>query len=140
MSDIGPMGPLALVEWLPWMVDGVIAFTVLEGLCLTLHHRQTGTGVPPRDFLANMVSGLCLMAGLRVALEHGAHRCEQFGKLLGFQLRGYTGRVGQVGEQHRHIAALRRGHVAAAQRRIRLHRRHRPSPLTSCEGRGGPLT
>lgn len=55
------------------MVDGVIAFTVLEGVCLALHHRWSGAGIAPRDFLANMVSGLCLMAGLRVALVHGTH-------------------------------------------------------------------
>ena len=53
------------------MVDGVIAFTLLEGAWLAWHHRRTGSGVAPRDFLANMVSGLCLMAGLRVALAHG---------------------------------------------------------------------
>lgn len=67
------MGPTTLVEWLPSMVDGVIAFTFLEGALLALHHRRTGAGVAPRDFVANMVSGLCLMAGLRVALVHGAH-------------------------------------------------------------------
>ena len=55
------------------MVDGVIAFTFLEGAWLTWYHRRTGSGVAPRDFLANMVSGLCLMAGLRTALAHGPH-------------------------------------------------------------------
>ncbi|RYF35308.1 MAG: hypothetical protein EOO26_01275 [Comamonadaceae bacterium] len=56
-----------------WFADGriidvLIAFTLLEGLALLVHHRMTGLGVRPRDFLANLVSGLCLMCALRAAL------------------------------------------------------------------------
>ena len=58
-------------SWLTWMVDGVIAFTLVEGLLLYLYNRQTGKGIAPRDFAANMASGLCLMAALRTTLEGG---------------------------------------------------------------------
>ena len=47
------------------LVDAVIAFTLLECAALVVCHRFTGKGVPVRDFLANMVSGLCLMLALR---------------------------------------------------------------------------
>ena len=57
---------------LTWMVDGVIAFTLTEGLLLYLYNRQTGKGIAPRDFAANMASGLSLMVALRSALEGGA--------------------------------------------------------------------
>lgn len=50
------------------IVDGVIVFTLLEGLALVLYHRSTGRGVALRDFLANMASGLCLMLALRFAV------------------------------------------------------------------------
>ena len=53
------------------LVDLVIVFTLIEGAVLLLVHRATGRGVAPRDFLLNMVSGLCLMLALR-ALVHGA--------------------------------------------------------------------
>jgi hypothetical protein len=40
---------------------------------LVVYHRSTGKGVAPRDFLANMVSGLCLMLALRgLAVDAGA--------------------------------------------------------------------
>lgn len=47
------------------IVDLVIAVTLLECAALALYHRATGRGVAPRDFLMNMVSGLCLMLALR---------------------------------------------------------------------------
>jgi hypothetical protein len=47
------------------LIDLVLAFTLLEGAALLLYHRVTGKGVAPRDFLVNMVSGLCLMLALR---------------------------------------------------------------------------
>ena len=53
------------------LVDLVIVFTLIEGLVLLLVHRATGKGVAPREFLLNMVSGLCLMLALR-ALVHDA--------------------------------------------------------------------
>lgn len=60
-----------MISWLTWMVDGVIAFTLAEGLVLYLYNRRTGNGIAPRDFAANMASGLCLMAALRTALQGG---------------------------------------------------------------------
>ena len=53
------------------LIDGVIAFTLLEGAALFAWHRASGRGVAPREFLMNMVSGLCLMLALR-AFAHGA--------------------------------------------------------------------
>ncbi len=50
------------------IVDALIVLTVLEGLALVAHHRLTGRGVRPRDFLANLTAGLCLMAALRGAM------------------------------------------------------------------------
>jgi hypothetical protein len=43
----------------------VIAFTLVECAALLLWHRATQRGVAPREFLVNMVSGLCLMLALR---------------------------------------------------------------------------
>jgi hypothetical protein len=55
------------------LVDAVIVFTLIECLVLVVYHRGTGKGVAPRDFLANMVSGLCLMLALRgLATDAGA--------------------------------------------------------------------
>jgi hypothetical protein len=53
------------------LVDLVIAFTLVECIALVLYHRASGKGVAPRDFLANMVSGVCLMLALR-SLVHDA--------------------------------------------------------------------
>lgn len=55
----------------PLLIDGVIAVTLIEAVVLLLIHRRTGQGVAPRDFLANLVSGLCLMLALR-SLVHDA--------------------------------------------------------------------
>ncbi len=51
------------------LVDLVIAFTLIEGAALLLIHRTTGRGVVPREFLLNMVSGLCLMLALRALVR-----------------------------------------------------------------------
>ena len=51
------------------LIDLVIAFTVIEGAALLLYHRATGRGVVPREFLLNMLSGLCLMLALRALLR-----------------------------------------------------------------------
>ena len=51
------------------LVDLVIVFTLIEGAVLLLVHRATGRGVAPRDFLLNMVSGLCLMLALRALVR-----------------------------------------------------------------------
>ncbi len=47
------------------LIDAVIVFTLIECLLLLAYHRSTGKGVAPRDFLANMAAGLCLMLALR---------------------------------------------------------------------------
>lgn len=47
------------------LIDAVIVFALLEGAALALFHRVSGTGVAPRDFALNMLSGLCLMFALR---------------------------------------------------------------------------
>ncbi len=51
------------------LVDAVIGLTLLEGLGLLAWHRTTGRGVAPRDFLLNLLAGLCLMAALRCAVR-----------------------------------------------------------------------
>lgn len=53
------------------LVDLVIGFAVLEGAALTVFHRLTGRGVAPREFAANLLSGLCLMGALRNVLVGG---------------------------------------------------------------------
>jgi hypothetical protein len=55
------------------VIELVIAFTLIECIVLALYHRATGKGVAPRDFVANVVSGLCLMLALHcVARDAGA--------------------------------------------------------------------
>jgi hypothetical protein len=54
------------------LVDAVIVFTLCEGLLLSWWFHRTGRGVAPSQFLANLVSGLCLMLALRSVLAHGA--------------------------------------------------------------------
>jgi len=51
------------------LVDLVILFTLLECVVLVAYRRHTGKGVAGRDFIANMVSGLCLMLALRCAVQ-----------------------------------------------------------------------
>ncbi|CAN5918472.1 hypothetical protein BH11PSE8_BH11PSE8_29450 [soil metagenome] len=51
------------------VVDLVIVFTFAEAVLLALYHRRTGKGVPVLEFGANMLSGLCLMLALRLALS-----------------------------------------------------------------------
>ena len=47
------------------LIDAVIAVTLVECAALALWHRVSGTGVAPRDFALNLLSGLCLMFALR---------------------------------------------------------------------------
>jgi hypothetical protein len=54
------------------LVDLVIVLSLLETVFLLVHHRLTGRGIAPSQFLANMVSGLCLMLALRAALTQSA--------------------------------------------------------------------
>ena len=63
---------------LPWLeqwvlggslVDTIIAITLLEAAGLLFYHHQTKRGMKPRDYLLNMISGLCLMLALRCILS-----------------------------------------------------------------------
>ena len=51
-------------------IDVVIALAVLEGMVLVAYHRICGRGIAPRDFVLNLLSGLCLMLALRFALAN----------------------------------------------------------------------
>lgn len=63
------MPDAALLPFAPhWLVDGVVLFTLAEAVWLTWLYHRHGRGVPPREFLANMASGLSLMLALRAAL------------------------------------------------------------------------
>jgi hypothetical protein len=53
------------------IVDIALALTALEAVCVVAYHRATGRGVPAADFLGNLLSGVCLMVALRVALGGG---------------------------------------------------------------------
>ncbi len=61
-------------DWLAGghFVDALIAFTLIEAALLLVYRRRTGKGVAAGDFLANLVSGLCLMLALRAALAGAA--------------------------------------------------------------------
>lgn len=50
------------------IVDLVLALTLCEAAALLAWHRRSGRGVPPREFLANLLSGACLLLALRVGL------------------------------------------------------------------------
>jgi len=50
------------------IVDLVLALVVLEALALWIHHRRTGRGIAPADFLPNLAAGACLLLALRAAL------------------------------------------------------------------------
>jgi multisubunit Na+/H+ antiporter MnhB subunit len=54
------------------LVDTIIAITLLEVAALLLYHHQTKRGLGPREYLLNVVSGLCLMLALRCALAGSA--------------------------------------------------------------------
>ncbi|MBY0469136.1 MAG: hypothetical protein K2Q07_09190 [Burkholderiaceae bacterium] len=57
-------------DWLSpqGLITVVIGFTLLEGMALWMYRWRTGKGVAARDFVANWMSGLCLMFALRSAL------------------------------------------------------------------------
>jgi len=46
--------------------------TLLETASLLLFHNQTKRGLPPRDYLLNVLSGVCLMLALRCPLSGAA--------------------------------------------------------------------
>jgi hypothetical protein len=53
-----------------WLVDCIIALTVVEAAGLLVYHRVTGRGLAPGDYLLNLASGLALLLALRGALGH----------------------------------------------------------------------
>ena len=53
-------------------VDLAIAITVMEGVVLAVYHRVTGRGVAPKQYVLNVMSALCLMLALRLALTGSA--------------------------------------------------------------------
>lgn len=59
------------VAWAPaTLIDTVLLVTVVEAFVLWIYHRKTGKGIPPRDFLGNLMSGLMLMAALRAHISN----------------------------------------------------------------------
>ena len=54
------------------LIDTIITITLLEITALLLHHRQTKRGLKPRDYLLNVISGLCLMLALRFTVSNAA--------------------------------------------------------------------
>ena len=54
------------------LVDTIVLITLLETASLLLFHHQTKRNLPPRDYLLNVLSGLCLMLALRCALSGAA--------------------------------------------------------------------
>jgi len=55
------------------LIDAVIVFTLVEGAALWAWWHWRGGGVAARDFVANWVSGLCLMGALHgFAHDRGA--------------------------------------------------------------------
>jgi len=68
-GPFGFLGPFGI----PQVIDLVIALTLFESAALVLYHRVTAKGVAPREFLSNMISGICLMLALRcLARDIGA--------------------------------------------------------------------
>ena len=51
------------------LVDAVIAITLVEGIALVTYACLTGRGLRPRDVIANLAAGLCLMGALRCVLH-----------------------------------------------------------------------
>ena len=54
------------------LIDAIITITLVEVGVLLLYHHQTKRGLMPRDYLLNVMSGLCLMLALRGALTGSA--------------------------------------------------------------------
>ena len=57
-----------------WVLSGkllqlVMVVTALEVLVLLVHHRMTGRGIAPKDYLWNVLSGLFLMMAVWCALS-----------------------------------------------------------------------
>lgn len=55
-----------------WLVNGVIAITLLEAAALLMYRRLSGKGIASRDWALNLVSGLCLLMAVRAAVMMAA--------------------------------------------------------------------
>jgi hypothetical protein len=64
------------------VLDLILGAMAVEGLGLTLRHALTGRGIAPKDFLANLLSGMCVLLGMRLAIG-GAWWGFVSGSLLG---------------------------------------------------------
>jgi hypothetical protein len=51
------------------LIDAIVAITLLEVAVLLAYWHQTKRGLAPRDYLLNVLSGLCLMVALRCAMS-----------------------------------------------------------------------
>lgn len=49
-------------------VDLVLALMTAEALLLIALHRRTGRGPSPSEWLANLISGFCLVLGVRAVI------------------------------------------------------------------------
>jgi hypothetical protein len=50
------------------IVDVILGLVAVECLVMTIYRRRTGFGIPARDLIANLLSGVCLLLALRCAL------------------------------------------------------------------------
>ena len=50
------------------LIEAILVLTLVEWLALTMYHRRTGRGVPPREFSRNLLSGICLLLAVRESL------------------------------------------------------------------------
>lgn len=51
-----------------WLLNAVIAVTLLEAAALLVYRRVSGKGIALRDWGLNLLSGLCLMMAVRSAV------------------------------------------------------------------------
>ncbi len=51
-----------------WIADAVIAVALLEAVALLALNARTGRGPAWRHLIPNLMAGLCLMVGIRVAV------------------------------------------------------------------------
>ncbi len=50
------------------IIDWILVGMVLEGCALAAVHGRMGRGVAPRVFLANLLSGMCVLLAMRLVL------------------------------------------------------------------------
>jgi hypothetical protein len=51
-----------------WIIGWILAGMVFETAGLAAFHAWSGRGVAPKNFLANLASGMCLLLAMRLAL------------------------------------------------------------------------